>query len=192
MEMLLLEQGKPCNRNNKSMVPMQGNPCSLNRFSPCNLCFCFDFHYFFYFYRVLWTGISLCILQLFYVTTTELEGLLWYPVIFTGSLQGRITTQGDPCNLYREGVCSVVNPPECKLAKRTSVVCNHRVCSYIEESWKVLCSYCGLFLKNSYLIFKTKTYGFHTFKLWNLVLTQTLQNLKTNLPMKTLKKYPKK
>jgi hypothetical protein len=32
--------------------------------------------------------------------------LLSYPVIFTGSLQGRITTQGDPCNLYREGVCS--------------------------------------------------------------------------------------
>ena len=25
------------------------------------------------------------------------------------SLQGRITTQGDPCNLYREGVCSVPN-----------------------------------------------------------------------------------
>ena len=33
--------------------------------------------------------------------------MLWYPVIFTGSLQGRITTQGVPCNLYREGVCSV-------------------------------------------------------------------------------------
>ena len=34
--------------------------------------------------------------------------MLWYPVIFTGSLQGRITTQGDPCNLHREGVCSVL------------------------------------------------------------------------------------
>ena len=33
--------------------------------------------------------------------------MLWYPIIFTGSLQGRITTQGVPCNLYREGVCSV-------------------------------------------------------------------------------------
>ena len=27
------------------------------------------------------------------------------PVIFTGSLQGRITTQGDPCIHYREWVC---------------------------------------------------------------------------------------
>ena len=61
---------------------------------------------FFSFYRVQWTGISLYWLQFFYVPTTELEGLLWYPAIFTGSLQGRITTQGDPCNLYREGVCS--------------------------------------------------------------------------------------
>ena len=26
---------------------------------------------------------------------------------FTGSLQGRITTQGDPCNHYREWVCRV-------------------------------------------------------------------------------------
>ena len=32
--------------------------------------------------------------------------MLWCPVIFTGSLQGRISTQGDPCNLYRERVCS--------------------------------------------------------------------------------------
>ena len=53
-----------------------------------------------------WTWISLYWLQFFCVLTTELEGLLWYPVIFTGSLQGRITTQGDPCNLYRERVCS--------------------------------------------------------------------------------------
>ncbi len=66
------------------------------------------FMIFFSFYRVQWTGISLYWLQFFYVPTTELEGLLWYPVIFTGSLQGRITTQGDPCNRYREWVCSVV------------------------------------------------------------------------------------
>ena len=108
MKKLLLKQGKPCNRNIKKMEPIQGNPCSLNRFSPCNVCFCFDFHDFFSFSMVQWTGISLCILQLFHVPTTVLEGLLWYPVIFTESLQGRITTQGDPCNLYREGVCSVV------------------------------------------------------------------------------------
>jgi hypothetical protein len=107
MENLLLKQGNPCNRNIIKMGPIQGNPCSLNRFSPCNVCFCFDFHDYFSFCRVQWTGISLCILQLFYVPNTELEGLLWYHVIFTGSLQGRITTQGDPCNLYREGVCSV-------------------------------------------------------------------------------------
>ncbi len=108
MEKLLLKQGKPCNRNIKKMEPIQGNPCSLNRYAPCNVCFCFDFHDFFSFYRVQWTGISLYWLQFFYVPTTELEGLLWYPVIFTGSLQGRITTQGDPCNLYRERVCSAL------------------------------------------------------------------------------------
>ena len=38
--------------------------------------------------------------------TTGFEGLLWYPVVFTGSLQGRITSQGDPCSHYREWVCS--------------------------------------------------------------------------------------
>ena len=108
MEKLLLKQGKPCNRNIEKMEPIQGNPCSLNRYGPVVVCFCFDFHDFFSFYRVQWTGISLYWLQFFYVPTTELEGLLWYPVIFTGSLQGRITTQGDPCNLYREGVCSVL------------------------------------------------------------------------------------
>ena len=43
------------------------------------------------------------------IHTTGFEGLLWYPVIFTGSLQGRITTQGDPCSHYREWVCSEVN-----------------------------------------------------------------------------------
>ena len=47
MEKLLLKQGKPCNRNIKKMEPIQGNPCSLNRFSPCNVCFCFDFYDFF-------------------------------------------------------------------------------------------------------------------------------------------------
>ena len=109
MENLLLKQGKPCNRNIEKMEPIQGNPCSLNRYGPVVVCFCFDFHDFFSFYRVQWTGISLYWLQLFYVPTTELEGLLWYPVIFTGSLQGRITTQGDPCNLYRERVCSVIH-----------------------------------------------------------------------------------
>ena len=88
------------------MEPIQGNPCSLNRYASCNVCFCFDFHDFFSFCRVQWTGISLCILQLFYVPTKELEGLLWYPVIFTGFLQGRITTQGGPCNRYSEWVCS--------------------------------------------------------------------------------------
>ena len=46
---------------------------------------------------------------------TGFEGLLWYPVIFTGLLQGRITTQGCPCSHYREWVCSV--------AKHTSVQC---------------------------------------------------------------------
>ena len=107
MEKLLLKQGKPCNRNIKKMEPIQGNPCLLNRFVPCNVCFCFDFHDFFSFYRVQRTGISLYWLQTYNVPTTELEGLLWYPVIFTGSLQGRISTQGDPCNLYRERVCSV-------------------------------------------------------------------------------------
>ena len=66
------------------------------------------FFFFFFFLQAQWTGISLYWLQLFYVPTTELEGLLWYPVIFTGSLQGRISTQGDACNLYRERVCSVV------------------------------------------------------------------------------------
>ena len=74
---------------------------------PVMCVFVLIFMIFFSFYRVQWTGISLYWLQLFYVPTTELEGLLWYPVIFTGSLQGRITTQGDPCNLYRERVCSV-------------------------------------------------------------------------------------
>ena len=79
---------------------------------------------FFSFYRVQWTGISLFWLQLFYVPTTELEGLLWYPVIFTGSLQGRITTQGDPCNLYRERVCSV-----CMQTSRKRKCCNCLVVS---------------------------------------------------------------
>ena len=68
--------------------------------------FWFDFYDFFSFYRVQRTGISLYWLQFFNVPTTEVEGLLWYPVISTGSLQGRICTQGDPCNLYRERVCS--------------------------------------------------------------------------------------
>ena len=43
------------------------------------------------------------------INTTGFEGLLWYPVIFTGSLQGRITSQGDPCFHYRKWVCSVNN-----------------------------------------------------------------------------------
>ena len=38
-----------------------------------------------------------------------LKGCFKYPVIFTGSLQGRITTQGDPCSHYWEWVCSVVH-----------------------------------------------------------------------------------
>ena len=38
--------------------------------------------------------------------TTGFEGLLWYPVIFAESLQGRITTQEDPCSHYREWICS--------------------------------------------------------------------------------------
>ena len=37
---------------------------------------------------------------------TGFEGLLWYPVIFTGSLQGRIDLQGNPCSHYRERVYS--------------------------------------------------------------------------------------
>ena len=49
MEKLLLKQGKPCNRNIKKMEPIQGNPCLLNRYAPCNVCFCFDFHDFFFF-----------------------------------------------------------------------------------------------------------------------------------------------
>ena len=43
----------------------------------------------------------------FNVSNALFERLLCNPVIFIGSLQGRITTQGDPCNLYREEVCSV-------------------------------------------------------------------------------------
>ena len=41
------------------------------------------------------------------INTTGFEGLLLYPVIFRGSLQGRITTQGDPYSHYREWVFSV-------------------------------------------------------------------------------------
>ena len=52
MEKLLLKQGKPCNRNIEKMEPIQGNPCSLNRYGPVVVCFCFDFHDFFSFYRV--------------------------------------------------------------------------------------------------------------------------------------------
>ena len=40
------------------------------------------------------------------IHSTGFEGLLQYPVIFTGSLQGRITSQGDPCSHYRDWVCS--------------------------------------------------------------------------------------
>jgi hypothetical protein len=54
MEKMLLKQGKPCNRNIKKMEPIQGNPCSLSRYAPCNVCFCFDFHDFFF----LSTGFS--------------------------------------------------------------------------------------------------------------------------------------
>ena len=64
------------------------------------------FMIFYFFYRVQRTGISLYWLQFLNVLTTDFEGLLWYPVIFTGSLQGRISTQGVPCNVYRERVCS--------------------------------------------------------------------------------------
>ena len=105
MEKMLLKQGKTCNRNIKKMEPIQGNPCLLNRYAPCNICFCFDFYDFFSFYKVQRTRISLRWFQ------CQLQNLmLWYPVIFTGSLQDRISTQGDPCHLYREWVCSA-----CKL-----------------------------------------------------------------------------
>ena len=47
MEKMLLKQGKPCHRNIKKMEPIQGNPCSLNRYGPVVVCFCFDFYDFF-------------------------------------------------------------------------------------------------------------------------------------------------
>ena len=37
---------------------------------------------------------------------TGFEGLPPIPVMFTGSLQGRIDLQGNPCTHYRERVCS--------------------------------------------------------------------------------------
>ena len=49
MEKFLIKQGKPCNRNIEKMEPIQGNPCSLNRYGPVVVCFCFDFHDFFFF-----------------------------------------------------------------------------------------------------------------------------------------------
>ena len=54
--------------------------------------------------------------------TTGFKGLLWYPVIFTGSLQGRITTQGDPCSHYRDWVCSVLKNVDC-------------LKGYVKDSW---------------------------------------------------------
>ena len=68
--------------------------------------------------------------------------------------------------------------------------CNHRVVT--QRSLERFYALTVFFFKNSYLIFKTKTYGFHTFKLCNLVQIRTLQNLKTNLPMKTSKKHTKR
>ena len=38
---------------------------------------------------------------------TGFEGLPPIPVMFTGSLQGRIDLQGVPCKPYRVWVCSV-------------------------------------------------------------------------------------
>ena len=41
---------------------------------------------------------------------TGFEGLPSIPVMFTGSLQGRIDLQGVPCKPYRVWVCSVQGP----------------------------------------------------------------------------------
>ncbi len=122
---MIIRQGNNVTKTGKRCYKSRENPVieTLERWNqyreipvhwtgmhPVMCVFVLIFMIFFSFYRVQWTGISLYWLQFFYVPTTELEGLLWYPVIFTGSLQGRITTQGDPCNRYREWVCSVIWP----------------------------------------------------------------------------------